>query len=481
MPKLSIIIPLYNKEKEIEKTVKSVLKQDFADFELVIVNDGSTDHSLEIVEHIKDDRIRVVSQPNAGVSAARNKGISEAKGEFVLLLDADDILMPEALNIVDDMGPFDVLFGSFIQTDGKGNIVSRQINSTVGHVEDVFKAFWRRSFFVRMGSFIVSKQYVDKIAPFRVDMSLYEDLEWLLRLLTNAKVYVTNKVILEYSRGEAGLSRGFKSIEKDFAKEASVKNVEDKYKKRIIGDFVFRRFYSRARHHDWGGLKLIWSNNAGHLLFCLNACIVSLYRSKRINNIMNKNTVQQDNVLPGLSDNKLRLRRLMNGLRSQYMLNYRYKFVTWGGVKSFVRIPRSTKIWAPHKDVTIGDKVQFGSNCRIQCDIHFGNSILMASNVAFVGKDDHITNAAGKTIWASGRGDSNKTYVGNDVWIGHGAIIIAGVTIGDGSVVAAGSVVTKDVEPCTIVGGNPARFIKNRFKTEEEKETHLQYLRTLYP
>lgn len=138
-------------------------------------------------------------------------------------------------------------------------------------------------------------------------------------------------------------------------------------------------------------------------------------------------------------------------------------------------------IWSPHGDITIGDKVQFGTGCRIQCDIAFGNSILVASNVAFVGKDDHIINIPGQTIWNSGRGDSYKTHVGNDVWIGHGAIIVAGVTIGDGAVVAAGSVVTKDVEPCTIVGGNPAHFIKNRFNSEEEKEIHLQYLKSLYP
>mgnify|MGYP002622787173 CR=1 FL=1 len=188
-----------------------------------------------------------------------------------------------------------------------------------------------------------------------------------------------------------------------------------------------------------------------------------------------------NNTLPGRSKAVTAIRRVFNGLRSCYMLNVKHKYVNWGGVKTLVRIPRSTAIWSPHKDVTIGERVQFGQNCRIQCDIEFGNSILMASNVAFVGKDDHITSISERTIWNSGRGDSQKTYVGNDVWIGHGAIIIAGVTIGDGAVVAAGSVVVKDVAPCTIVGGNPARFIKNRFGTEEETEKHLQYLRTLYP
>lgn len=121
----------------------------------------------------------------------------------------------------------------------------------------------------------------------------------------------------------------------------------------------------------------------------------------------------------------------------------------------------------------MGDRVQFGPDCRIQCDIAFGNSILVASNVLFVGRDDHITTIPGTTIWDSGRGDTLKAIVGNDVWIGAGAIILSGVTIGDGAVVAAGSVVTKDVPPCTIVGGNPAHVIKDRFATEEEKEKHL--------
>lgn len=186
-----------------------------------------------------------------------------------------------------------------------------------------------------------------------------------------------------------------------------------------------------------------------------------------------------NNILPGRSKAMTALRRLANGIRSWIILTIKYPFVRWCGVNTLVRIPFNTSIWSPHKDVSLGKNVQFGPNCRIQCDIEFGNSILMAANVAFVGKDDHITNKPNTTIWNSGRGDSKKTFVGNDVWIGYGAIIIAGVRIGDGAIVAAGSVVVKDVEPCTIVGGNPASYIKNRFVTEEEKKSHLQFLKTL--
>lgn len=180
-----------------------------------------------------------------------------------------------------------------------------------------------------------------------------------------------------------------------------------------------------------------------------------------------------NNIVPGRSKYVTAIRWVANSIRSFWMVKIKYPWIKHNG---FARIPISTEIWSPHKDITIGDKVQFGPHCKIQCDIEFGNSILIATGVAFVGKDDHITSIPERTIWNSGRGDSFKTKVGNDVWIGHGAIIMGGVTIGDGAIVAAGSVVTKNVEPCTIVGGNPARFIKNRFSTEEDKNRHLVFL-----
>ena len=181
-----------------------------------------------------------------------------------------------------------------------------------------------------------------------------------------------------------------------------------------------------------------------------------------------------NNTVPNRSKPMLFIRSIINSIRSCYMVNIKYRWIKSEG---FLRIPFETKIWSPHKDVSFGHHVQFGSNCMIQCDIEFGNYVLSASNVSFVGKDDHLFDKVGTTIWNSGRGDSYKTYIGNDVWIGHGAIIMGGVKIGDGAIVAAGAVVTKDVPPCTIVGGNPAKVIKNRFSTEEEKEKHLRILK----
>ncbi|WP_276974283.1 glycosyltransferase family A protein, partial [Flavobacterium filum] len=99
-PFYSIIIPLYNKEKAIEKTLKSVFQQSFTDYEVLVINDGSTDKSEEKVKRFSDERLRLISTENRGVSQARNLGISESKGKLVAFLDADDYWFPNHLQSV---------------------------------------------------------------------------------------------------------------------------------------------------------------------------------------------------------------------------------------------------------------------------------------------------------------------------------------------------------------------------------------------
>ena len=93
-PTFSVIIPLYDKEAEVAATLRSALEQSLRPLEVIVVDDGSTDRSAEIVAAFRSPLVRLIRQPNAGVSAARNRAIAEARGEYVALLDADDRWRP---------------------------------------------------------------------------------------------------------------------------------------------------------------------------------------------------------------------------------------------------------------------------------------------------------------------------------------------------------------------------------------------------
>lgn len=99
MPIISVVIPVYNGEKTIQETIDSVLKQSFGDFELLVINDGSTDETLEIISNIRDERLKVFSYANAGLAASRNRGTSLATGEYISFIDADDLWTPDKLEL----------------------------------------------------------------------------------------------------------------------------------------------------------------------------------------------------------------------------------------------------------------------------------------------------------------------------------------------------------------------------------------------
>jgi glycosyltransferase involved in cell wall biosynthesis len=97
MPKISVVIPVYNGAKTIQETIQSVLQQTFTDFEIIAIDDGSQDETVEVVKSIGDPRVQIFSYPNGGLAESRNRGIARARGEFIAFLDADDLWTPDKL------------------------------------------------------------------------------------------------------------------------------------------------------------------------------------------------------------------------------------------------------------------------------------------------------------------------------------------------------------------------------------------------
>ncbi len=147
MPRVSILIPVYNAEKYVGKTIGSVLKQNYRDFEVLLINDGSTDGSLGILETFrkKDKRIRVFSKSNRGRGSALNFGIDKSRGKYISFLDADDIMAQNSLKIradtLDKSKEIDLVYGDMERfwSDGRRKVRESVEFESLGQALELLK------------------------------------------------------------------------------------------------------------------------------------------------------------------------------------------------------------------------------------------------------------------------------------------------------------------------------------------------------
>lgn len=189
---ISVIIPLYNKEQYIERTIRSVLSQTFGEFEIVVVDDGSTDHSAAVVEHMNQPLIRLIRQENGGVSAARNRGIEEARFDYVAFLDADDEWKENHLEVIARLikeYPECGVFGTsyyFAKEGGNATLPILPNRFPFGGEEGVLTNYYEMAsgtdFPIHMSSYAVRKTEIQKIGGFPVGIPSGEDVITLAKL-----------------------------------------------------------------------------------------------------------------------------------------------------------------------------------------------------------------------------------------------------------------------------------------------------------
>ena len=203
----TVVIPLYNKVHTIGDTLNSVLAQSFTYFEVVIVNDGSTDCGAALIDrHFDDPRIRLLDQPHGGVSVARNLGVSVARHELIAFLDGDDIWLPGYLETMSkaiaqfpNAGMY-CCAGFTLHPDGSGYARTSKRHRRVGEVE----FFANPDFYVNSSSAIVRKSQVLLSGGFPIEMTHGEDTVFFAKLALQAPVVFCPALLTIYRKGIEG-------------------------------------------------------------------------------------------------------------------------------------------------------------------------------------------------------------------------------------------------------------------------------------
>lgn len=206
-PFISVVIPLYNKQNYIHETIVSVLEQKYNNFELIIVDDGSTDNSAKIVKGFLDSRLKYVYKKNQGVSAARNKGIELAKYDLIAFLDADDLWESNYLETIIELYidyPEASFYGTsyFFKLGENGSLKTpvtslKKPKKCSGLIDNYFQASLLDPFHPTSG-IVIRKEVFEKVGYFLVGQKLAEDLDMWTRIALKYKMAFSMKQCVQY-------------------------------------------------------------------------------------------------------------------------------------------------------------------------------------------------------------------------------------------------------------------------------------------
>ena len=210
---ISVIVPVFNAEKYIENCILSILNQTYPHFELILINDGSTDHSMSICQQFenKDQRIKVLHQSNQGVSSARNLGILNAQGDYITFVDADDTLEKEALETALDflveknadvvvyswriVNTIDGTTSNYVLNSTDSEDITDVISEILQHYSEYgggypWNKMWKKDVIISNG---------EEFPLFDRELFYFEDLEWVIRMMLRIhKVVVCHEHLYSY-------------------------------------------------------------------------------------------------------------------------------------------------------------------------------------------------------------------------------------------------------------------------------------------
>ena len=212
----SVIIPLYNKEKYIEKALQSVLNQSFKQFEIIVIDDGSTDNSLEIVQQLQTENctLKILEQKNSGVSTARNNAVKAADYDYIAFLDADDWWAQDYLEkmkcLIDDFSEGMLFASSYFKVKNGKHIPAKigvNQNFTRGYF-DYLQAYINSPYMpVWTGAAVVKKLIFEEMNGFNPVLKMGEDFDLWVRIALKYKVVLENQPLAFYNQDVEQASR----------------------------------------------------------------------------------------------------------------------------------------------------------------------------------------------------------------------------------------------------------------------------------
>lgn len=261
MEKISIIIPLYNKEKTIFKTVNSCLSQDYTNIEVVVVDDGSTDNSLNMIKSITDSRLVVKSFPNGGVSAARNRGAKIANGDFLIFIDADDLMLSNCVSTLVALKkkyPGADIYCGNCEVVSNGESTPFCKNKKEGFINNNFRERYFRKFTMSAGSTMYSKVSYERHGGYDIRISIFEDTDFDLRYLRFAKIVYTPKCLYKHILDNAELSVNLKPLNCYYTNYADFNDATCFWEKIIMAMIVYAiicKFKDAGKTNEYKILK----------------------------------------------------------------------------------------------------------------------------------------------------------------------------------------------------------------------------------
>jgi glycosyltransferase involved in cell wall biosynthesis len=263
MTTISVIIPAYNAQKTILKTIESVRQQTFTNLEIIIINDGSTDQTLSIVRSINDSRIKVLDYPNGGVSIARNRGINQAKGNYLAFLDADDFwttdkleLQLKALTKNPQAGvAYSWTYFVYEQT------ATTFLSEPVYYQGNIYPQLLANNFLHHGSNPLVTRQAINSVGLFNTNFSHCADWDYYLRLAAKWDFVVVPKYQIYYLQSADSMTSKISTIESQLYEmlEITYSNVPQKlqYLKKQTQAWIYQYCTQQYLQHgqDWQSIK----------------------------------------------------------------------------------------------------------------------------------------------------------------------------------------------------------------------------------